>query len=241
MAARLPGRENLRAILQWQLERIKQLGVEVKYGMDVTADGGVIDFLLDEEKPDAVVISTGSTAIRSGFQPYTMNDIKGWDEPVVSTDRDVWDGTMKAGKRVVIADTLSFIEAPGLGEHLARQGSDVEIVTPHANIAMEANLYNHWDHLLPRVFASGVRTSPFTWVKKVEGRRVTLYNTHRHEDTRVEEVDNLVLITGSLQNDSLYPAFKGRVKEVHLIGDARIGGARIGSAMYDAGKLGREL
>ncbi len=43
-----------------------------------------------------------------------------------------------------------------------------------------------------------------------------------------------------MQNDSLYPAFKGKV-EVHLIGDARIGGARVGNAMYDAGKLGREL
>lgn len=240
-AARLPGRENLRAILQWQLERIKQMGVEVKYGMDVTTDSSVVDYLLDEEKPDVVVISTGSTAIRSGFQPYTMNDVQGWDEPVVSTDRDIWEGKMKAGKKVVIADTLSFVEAPGLAEHLARQGSEVEIVTPHANMAMEANLYNHWDHMLPRVFASGVKISPFTWVKKVEGRRVTLYNVHLHEKIRTEDVDNLVLITGSMQNDSLYPAFKGRVKEVHLIGDARIGGARIGSAMYDAGKLGREL
>jgi thioredoxin reductase len=241
IAAKLPGRENLRAILQWQLERVKELGVEVRYGMDVTQEEDVISFVLEEEKPDAVVIATGSSPIRTGFQPYTMNDIRGWDEPVVCTDTDIWEGRAKPGEKVIIADTLSFVEAPGLGEHLARLGSHVEIITPHANIAMEANLYNHWDHMLPRVFASGVRVSPFTWVKKVEGDKVTVYNVHNHEDERVEQVDNLVLITGSIQNDSLYPAFEGRVKEVHLIGDARIGGARIGSAMYDAGKLGREI
>jgi 2,4-dienoyl-CoA reductase-like NADH-dependent reductase (Old Yellow Enzyme family)/thioredoxin reductase len=241
MAGKLPGRENIRAIVQWQIDRLKELGVEVKYGLEVTGEADVIEFLRREEAPDVVVIATGSDAIRSGFQPYTMNDVEGWDQPSVSTDQDIWDGKTRVGKRVIIADTLSFIEAPGLAEHLARQGSDVEIVTPLANAAMEANLYNHWDHLLPRVLGAGVTITPFTWVKKVEGRRVTLYNVYHRQDERVEEVDNLVLITGSIQNDSLKAAFRDRVKEVHLIGDARIGGARLGNAMYDAGKLGREI
>ncbi|MGA2666249.1 MAG: FAD-dependent oxidoreductase [Nitrososphaerales archaeon] len=239
-AARLPGRENLRAIVQWQIERISEMGVEVRFGMDVSDDPDLVGFVLEEEKPDAVVIATGSSPIRTGFQPYTMHEVSGWDQPVVSTDLDLWQGRVKAGARVIIADTLSFVEAPGLGEHLARQGSDVEVVTPLANIAMEANLYNHWEHMLPRVFASGVRISPFTWVRRVEGNRVTLYNVHTPRKERVEEVDNLVLITGSVQNDSLRDAFARRV-ETHVIGDARIGGARLGNAMYDAGKLAREL
>jgi len=239
-AAKLPGRENLRAIVQWQIERISEMGVEVKFGMEVTPDKSVVDFILGEEKPDAVAISTGSSAIRTGFQPYTMHEVRGWDQPVVSSDRDIWEGRVTAGKRVVIADTLSFVEAPGLAEHLARHGSEVEVVTPLANIAMETNLYNHWDHILPRVYGSGVKVSPFTWVRRVEGNQVALYNVHVPQKERLVEVDNLVLITGSIQNDTLYAAFKGKV-DVRLIGDARIGGARVGNAMYDAGKLGREL
>jgi hypothetical protein len=77
-------------------------------------------------------------------------------------------------------------------------------------------------------------------VRRVEGNQVALYNVHVPQKERLVEVDNLVLITGSIQNDTLYAAFKGKV-DVRLIGDARIGGARVGNAMYDAGKLGREL
>jgi hypothetical protein len=43
-----------------------------------------------------------------------------------------------------------------------------------------------------------------------------------------------------MQNDSLFKTFHGRV-DVHLIGDARLGGARIGNAMYDANELGRRI
>jgi 2,4-dienoyl-CoA reductase-like NADH-dependent reductase (Old Yellow Enzyme family)/thioredoxin reductase len=241
IAGKLPGRENIKAIIQWLTDETKKLGVEMKYGLEVTSQGDVIDYVLQEEKPDVAVIATGSRPIRSGFQPYTMNEVKGWNERIVSTDQEIWEGKVNVGKRVIIADTLSFIEAPGLGEHLAGRGSEVEIVTPLANVGMEMNLLNHWEHLLPRVFGAGVKLTPFTWVKRIEGNRVTLYNFYRHEQERTEEVDNLVLITGRIQEDSLYQSFVGKVKELYLIGDAKIGGARIGNAMYDAAKLGREI
>jgi 2,4-dienoyl-CoA reductase-like NADH-dependent reductase (Old Yellow Enzyme family)/thioredoxin reductase len=241
IASKLPGRENIKAIVQWLMEQLKSLGVDVRYGLEVTSDEEIVRYVLEEEKPNVVVIATGSTPIKTGFQPYTMNEVKGWEEPVVCTDQDIWEGNVEVGRNVIIADTLSFVEAPGLAEHLGRQGKRVEVITPLANFAMETNLYNHWDHLLPRVFAAGVKVTPFTWVKSVKGRLVTLYNVYNHEDVREEEVDNLVLITGRLQDDSLYVAFKGKVPETYVIGDARIAGARIGTAMYDAAKLGREL
>jgi len=240
IAAMLPGRENISAIVRWLVDQVRSLGVEVKYGMEVTEDEAVVQFLFEEEKPSAVVIATGSSPIRTGFQPYTMNEVDGWEEPVVCTDQDIWEGRVQAGERVIIADSLSFIEAPGLAEHLGRKGKNVEVVTPLAYTGLETNLYNHWDHLLPRLFSARVKVTPFTWVRRVRGKTVTLYNLY-HDSVRQEEVDNLVLITGRRQEDSLYGVFRGRVPEVHLIGDARIGGARIGNAMYDAAKLGREI
>jgi 2,4-dienoyl-CoA reductase-like NADH-dependent reductase (Old Yellow Enzyme family)/thioredoxin reductase len=240
-AARLPGRENVRAIVQWLLSEVKKAGVEIKYGLEVTADPEVTRFVLDEENPDVVIIATGSLPIRTGFQPYTMNEVKGWDQPIVCTDQDILEGRVKPGNRAIIADTLSFIEAPGLAEYMAKRGAEVEVVTPLENIALELDLYNHLEHVLPRVFAAHVKVSPYTWVKKVEERKVTLYNIYYENEPRTEEVDNLVLITGRMQNDELYRVFLGKAKEVHAIGDARIGGARIGNAMYDANELGRRI
>ncbi len=97
-AAKLPGRENIRAIVQWLLSEVKRAGVEIKYGLEVTADPEVVKFVLEEEKPDAVVIATGSLPIRSGFQPYTMNDVKGWDQSIVCTDQGYPRGEGAAGE-----------------------------------------------------------------------------------------------------------------------------------------------
>jgi 2,4-dienoyl-CoA reductase-like NADH-dependent reductase (Old Yellow Enzyme family)/thioredoxin reductase len=240
-AAKLPGRENIRAIVQWLSSEVKKTGVEIKYGLEVTSNPEVVRFVLEEEKPDAVVIATGSVPIRTGFQPYTMNDIKGWDQSIVCTDQDVLEGRVQPGKRVIIADTLSFIEAPGLAEYLAKRGAEVEIVTPLENIGLELDLYNHLEHVMPRVFAAHVKVSPYTWVKKIEDRSVMLYNIFYESEPRIEEVDQLVLITGRMQNDELVKTFREQAKEVHVIGDARIGGARIGNAMYDANELGRKI
>lgn len=240
-AAKLPGRENIRAIVQWLSSEVKRVGVEIKYGLEVTPDPEVIQFVLDEEKPDVVMIATGSLPIRTGFQPYTMNDVRGWDQSIVCTDQDLLEGKIKPGQSAIIADTLSFIEAPGLAEYLSRRGIDVEVVTPLENIGLELDLYNHLEHVLPRLFSAHVKISPYTWVRNVEGRRVTLYNIYNEKEPRIEEIDNLVLITGRMQNDDLLKAFRGRASEVHVIGDARIGGARIGNAMYDANDLGRKI
>ena len=239
IAGKLPGRANLRAIVSWLTDQVKALGVDIKYGMEVTGDQDVVDYVLDEEKPDAVLIATGSTAIKNGFQPYTFNEIEGWNQSNVSTDEDVWEGRSQLGQTILIADTLSFIEAPGLAEHLANQGKKVEIVTPFENIALELNLMNHWDHLFPRLVGSGIKITPFTWIKKIERNSATLYNFYAKQTEMVREVDNVILITGRMQNDVLYQAFKKKQPEVYLLGDANVAGARIGFAMHDGQRVGR--
>ena len=240
-AAKLPGRENIRAIVQWIAGEVRKKNVEIRYGLEVSADREVVQFVLDEEKPDALVLATGSVPIRTGFQPYTMNEIKGaGSSPIVFSEQDILEGRVTPGKRAIVADTLSFIEAPGIAEYLAKRGTEVQVVTPLENIGLELDLYNHLEHVMPRLFAAHVKILPYTWVKSVEGQSVVLYNIYNENEPWIEEVDNLVLITGRIQNDGLLDAFRGRV-DVHVIGDARIGGARIGNAMYDAGKLAREI
>jgi predicted KAP-like P-loop ATPase len=86
-----------------------------------------------------------------------------------------------------------------------------------------------------------MKITPITWIRKVQDNSVTLYNIYNPSLQRVEKVDNLILITGRFQNNSLYKSFKNNFKDVHLIGDARIGGARIGNAIFDANELGRKI
>lgn len=239
IAGKLPGRGNLKAIVNWLAEQVRALGVDIKYGLEVTDDQEVIDYILKEEKPDVVIVATGSTPVRNGFQPYTFNEIEGWNKQNVCTDEDIWEGRTRLGQKILIADTLSFIEAPALAEYLANQGKDVEVVTPFENIALELNLMNHWEHLMPRLVVSGVKITPFTWVKKIEDARVILYNFYQKRSEVIREVDNVILITGRMQNDTLYQAFKEKLREVYLAGDANVAGARIGFAMHDGQRIGR--
>lgn len=239
IAGKLPGRGNLKAIVGWLLDQVKLLGVEIKYGLEVTDAQEVVDYVIDEEKPDVVVIATGSTPIRNGFQPYTFNEVQGWNQPNVCTDEDVWEGRIELGESILIADSLSFIEAPGLAEHLGNHGKYVEVVTPLENIALELNQMNHWEHLFPRLVAAGVTVTPFTWIKKIEDRSVVLYNFYQKQAEMVRKADNVVLITGRIQNDGLDKAFKEKMEEVYLAGDANFAGARIGFAMYDGERIGR--
>jgi thioredoxin reductase len=242
LAAKLPGRENIRAIITWLLVQTKKLQVEIKCGLEVTGEEEVLRYVLDEEKPDVVIVATGSYPIKTGFQPYTFNEIEGWNQNNVFTDFDVFDDHTDFGKKVIIGDTLSFIEAPGIAEYLAKKGKEVHIVTPLDNIGLELNLLNHWDHLLPRIFAANVNIHPFTWIKNIDGRVVTLYNFYYpQKETIMDAVDSVILTTGKVQNDSLYQRLQGRVPELYVIGDAKIGGARIGNAFYDGQKIGREI
>ena len=241
LAAKLPGRADIKAIVNWQLDQLKKLGVEIKFGLEITGESEVVDYVLEEESPDCVVLATGSRPIRSGFQPYTFAEIEGHEQANVSTCDDVLENKVDLGNEILIADTVGFIEAPGIGEYLAKQGRAVQIVTFHPNIALELRGMNHWDHLMPRVISSGIRIHYSTWVKKISGQSVTLYSVFLKSQESVVHADNVLLITGRTQNDDLYSIFKTKVRQVHLIGDANIGGARIGNAIYDGQKIAREF
>jgi len=69
-AAKLPGRENIRAIVSWLSDQVKRAGVEVKYGLEVTQDPDVIEYVVGEEKadrwssqPDQILFAPASSRI----------------------------------------------------------------------------------------------------------------------------------------------------------------------------------
>jgi len=244
LAAKLPARIDLMSAITWQLRQLRKLGVTINFGLEVLPERSVIDYVVNEEKPDVVVIATGSSPVRTGFQPYTFREIEGWDLPGVCTDVDVLDDRITLGKRIIIADSMGFIEAPGVAEFVARRNSsaDITIVTPFETIALELKGMNHWEHLFPRLLAARIEITPFSWISKIVKESISIYNIYRKADVKViQDVDNVVLITGKTQNNELYRAFKKIVPETYLVGDANVGGARIGNAIFDGQRIGRVI
>src|SRR5207247_8122663 len=87
----LPTRAEYGLIATWLADQARKNGAEIRTSSAVTADN--LGELLDSESPDHVVVATGSSVCKDGFQGWTAEPISGcetgncvgWDE--VATGR----------------------------------------------------------------------------------------------------------------------------------------------------------
>jgi pyruvate/2-oxoglutarate dehydrogenase complex dihydrolipoamide dehydrogenase (E3) component len=189
--------------------------------------------------PDAVVVATGSSPIRNGFQGYTHGPIPGWDQHHVTIVEDVLEGRVQVGNRIVIYDTDAHIKGPGIAEYLADQGKQVEIITRNVQPGVA---------LPPRILASvivrlaqkGVKITANTELRRIEQDSVVIAFLLTGQESVIEGVDMVILLTGNKANDSLYFALKGRVPELHRVGDC-VAPYRAERAIYQGYHVGRML
>ena len=127
---------------------------------------------------------------------------------------------------------------------LARYGaSEITFVTPQTEIAPEMNDYNSLIYTVRSLRQNRVRTLTYSWVKRIEvngEKSVIVYDIPTGEETTVI-VDEVVFHTGRKQNNGLTPLVRKFAKEVYEVGDCRIGGGKILSAIDDGFELGMKI
>ncbi len=194
LATRVPRRRDLVGIVDWRVDELSRLGVEIRCNVYAAA----ADVLA--ERPDVVLICTGglpNTAIVDGHDHV----VSSWD---------VLAGDVPPGERVLVYDDNA--QHPGLAaaEFLALAGSKVEIVTPERFFAADIGGLNHAAYA--RVFeAKGVRLTINKRLLRVAKEGSTLRATIGSDyatatDTR--KVDQVVVEHGTLPLDELYFALK---------------------------------
>ncbi len=227
----LPGRTDIGSIVNWYATQLKKSGVRIELHKEIPADPGVVQFVIEEEKPDSVVIATGSNPIENGIQMITFAPVPGWDLPNVRTIDELFKSKESLSGQIVVADSTTYIEGPGISEYLVRKGADkVTLITPHAHISPELSLYNQLVHVVRRVAAAGIVVTPFSWLKRIKENSALVYNIPTGEEKEMA-ADYVVLNTGRLQVNDLVDIFKKSVSEVFLVGDSNIAGGRIGGAI----------
>ncbi len=89
--------------------------MRIEYNKEVPESEEVVQFLLEEEeKPDAVIIATGSTPIKSGLQMISFKEVPGWKEAGVRSVDEVLTRQFEiSGKRFLVADSTSYLYGPG--------------------------------------------------------------------------------------------------------------------------------
>jgi mycofactocin system FadH/OYE family oxidoreductase 2 len=233
---RTPGREEFRWVVTDLGRQLDRLGVDVRLDTEVTSA------LVDELAPDGVVVATGAVPSRTGFSSVNplVETLPGVDQETVLTGWDVLLGDRPLGKRVVVLDDDGTRAVAGVCEVLLDRGSEVELVSRWNALFPTTLTTLDMAHLYSRLLGKGLDYRLNAWASAIEGDRLTVFNLYTGAAETIEGVDTVVLAAGSKANDDLYIALKGRVANLHRIGDC-VAPRKLDHAIYEGYLAGREL
>jgi len=214
----LPGRTEYGQIARWLERQAAGNGAEIRTGTEVAADG--LDALLGEEKPDHVVVATGSTYRRDGWQGQTAAPIPGWETANCASWDEVVTGKAAPTGSVVVIDDLQDAAGPLTAVKLAQDGASVRLITRWPMIGMETipEVYYLW--VRQQLYEAGVSVEPDLFPTAIDGREVTFINVYAPDSVTKVEADWLVMATGRRSENGLYHALRERGASVEMIGDA---------------------
>lgn len=226
VASKIPVRTDLDEIPRYYRHQMKLLGVDVHLGTEVTVD------IVEKEKPDVVVVATGSL-------PRVPHDIAGIDQDNVVNVRDVLTGKAEVGDNVLIVDYQLHIQGLGTADFLAQQGKKVEVITPNPVHGADVEALTKVA-LQFRLSLAGVKLTPSTALREISGNTVRVTDLYGFKERVIEGIDTVVLSYAGVENNEIYYALKGKVKEVYAAGDCK-GVGKIMWATNDGATIAREI
>jgi mycofactocin system FadH/OYE family oxidoreductase 2 len=233
LASKLPDCDEMNNYTSWRIQQLAKYKVKVVFEKEVTIE------LVDFEKPDAVIVATGSRPFLGLTSDWLQEPISGWKQDNVVSCEDILEERANVGKRVMVLDLEGRIKGLPTADMLALQGKDVEYVTPLAFPGAK-QVGESRSFLQGRAGKNGVRFTPGSLVTKISGNTVTIVNSINKRERIEEGIDTLVLINHNKPNDELYLALKGRVPELYRIGDC-IATRTVDRAIFQGHRVGRLL
>lgn len=196
-----PTKQDILKALRYYITMGKKYGVEYKMGVEATEE------LILEENPDAVILATGGVPL--------MPNIKGIDNPKFVKAIDVLEGKKEVGMNVlVVGGGMVGVEtADFLGEHLHKV-TIVEMLPEIAKDEQDAVKY----FLLKRLNEYGVKAITGATVKEFIDDGVVYEKDGKEE--KIAGFDTVILAMGAKAYNPLEEKIKGKVPELHVIGDA---------------------
>ncbi len=205
-----PGRGAMQGVTRYLQHMLKKQGVEVQTGVTATLE------MILEQKPDAVVVATGSTPLQ---KPYPGQ----YGPPKVLTGWDVIKGTHPVGDKVLFIDECGGHHAMATAEMLSEQGKKVDLVTSDLFIGIELAPRGELYLGRQRLLQNGVTFRTDLDILDIDtsdgGLRVRARDIYTNETIHFDDYDTLVLDVGNAVEDGLYHQLKGKVKEVYRTGD----------------------
>ena len=222
LLSRAPFRQDYLRIVTWLERQARKNGTLVRLNSELTAESALA------LKPDVVIVATGAIDAKP--------EVLGADLPGVFTAREVLAGA-KLGHRIVIGDWDGRHMALSVAEALAQRGHAIEIVSSAFFIGMDVDLLS-WRPAYVRLLGHGVRMSALEEIVEIHEGGVTARRTDG--GTRQIEADSIVLCSKGRAERGVYRALKGRVSELHAIGDCWAP-RQLEQAIFEGARVGRQI
>jgi 2,4-dienoyl-CoA reductase-like NADH-dependent reductase (Old Yellow Enzyme family)/thioredoxin reductase len=241
MAAMVKGTEifDLPALVEYYKGQMSKLGIMLKLGEEYSAA------VHEDLKPDVVIVAAGglpatldipgitgkNVVSSSDLQRQAKLALRLTGAKAVERLTKMW---MPVGKKVVIIG--GSIQGCETAEFLIKRGRTVTITEPTDELGTGIPLLQ-WELLHPWLLNKGATI--LTGVKYQEVNDKGLVVTDAGGKVRTLEADSVMVTLPLLPNKGLYEALKGKVAELHMVGDCTASGLVIDAiaAGFEVGRV----
>jgi pyruvate/2-oxoglutarate dehydrogenase complex dihydrolipoamide dehydrogenase (E3) component len=200
-----PTYEGFADYLAWQGRRLDRVGVNLIGGRVATTQSVL------ERNADVVIVATGAAP--------RYPDVVGRDRANVHDMREVLDGKVTSGKRVLVVAQDDHMPPLAVADFLASEGHEVTVVYATNGPAPLLTRYIIGG-ILARLDSAGVRLRYTEIVTAITDEGVHIRHAYSGRTEVIDDVDSIVLACGGVPEASLYEELKTEHPRVHLIGDA---------------------
>ena len=230
IAASVPNRAEFGDMIRNQLNECERVGVKFEYGV------GVWPGLVDERKPDHVIVAMGAEPARPWWAPGDAGNVADVRDVI---DGRAPDGGPQPGHSVVVIDEIGFHHATSVAELLADRGCQVEIVTNGMVVGQDLGITLDMENWWMRAGSKGiVQSTDLVPMGMADGELTLLHHPTGQNHTR--RPDWVVLAVPPNPVEWLYNDLKAAGVSVERVGDclaprrahaAVVDGERAGSAV----------
>ncbi len=204
LAQLLPKRAEFGGIVTNLTAEAERHGAVIHRRSEVTRD------LLLAEKPDAVILATGSVPAMPPFEGEAAQVIHAVD---------ILAGKARSGARAVVYDWMGDWIGSGIAEHLAAEGVHVRLAVNHHCASASIQTYTRFEQVA-RLHRLGVEVHPWLRLYGGDGRTAYFIHTPSREPVVMEDVDTIVLAVPNRQEDGLVRVLTELAIPHEIIGDA---------------------
>ena len=194
--SRLPGLAAWKRVADYRTYQLSQMpNVQVFPGQRLT-----VDEILELGIAD-IAIAEGATWRRDGVGRVNLQPVSGWDSPHVYSADDIMAGQTLSG-RVVVFDDEHYYMGSVIAEKLARDGCDVTIATPAAEVGSWSKFTLEWVHVQKRLAELDINFLTFRNIAALTEDTVTLRTSFTGSEDVFEDTC-IVMVTSAKPNVTL--------------------------------------